>query len=144
MSRSGYSDDLDYADLARWRGAVNRALYGKRGQALLREMLVALDALPEKVLIAGELRDTTGDVCAMGAVCVARELDTKLIDYEDKDAVAEALGIAPAMAAEIAYQNDEAGSWKGETPAERWTRVRAWVERKLARRAQPQERGAEK
>ena len=36
MSRSGYSDDCETMGL--WRGAVERAIYGKRGQTFLREM----------------------------------------------------------------------------------------------------------
>lgn len=57
MSRSGYSDDYDGDnwDLIRWRGAVTSAIRGKRGQAFLREALAALDAMPEKQLIAGDL-----------------------------------------------------------------------------------------
>ena len=45
MSRSGYSDDLEPWDLIRWRGAVNSAIKGKRGRALLQKMADALDAL---------------------------------------------------------------------------------------------------
>jgi len=47
MSRSGYSDDCDDQwSLICWRGAVKSAIRGKRGQAFLKEMLAALDALP--------------------------------------------------------------------------------------------------
>lgn len=38
-----------------WRANVRRALAGKRGQAALRELRAALDALPEKRLIEGAL-----------------------------------------------------------------------------------------
>ena len=55
MSRSGYHDGIDQWDLIRWRGAVASAIRGKRGQAFLREMLDALDALPEPKLIAHDL-----------------------------------------------------------------------------------------
>ncbi len=51
MSRSGYSDDCDNLQL--WRQAVDRAISGKRGQAVLREMLASLEALPQKRLISG-------------------------------------------------------------------------------------------
>lgn len=46
MSRHGYSCDIDdnWA-LIRWRGAVNSALKGARGQQLLRDIIAALDAL---------------------------------------------------------------------------------------------------
>lgn len=55
MSRSGYSDDLDSWSMIRWRGAVTSATRGARGQAFFREMLAALDAMPEKKLIADDL-----------------------------------------------------------------------------------------
>lgn len=50
MSRSGYSDDYDFDNwqLIRWRGAVNSAINGRRGQAFLKELLTAIEALPEK------------------------------------------------------------------------------------------------
>jgi hypothetical protein len=124
MSRSGYVDDCDQWDLIRWRGAVNSAIRGKRGQAFLQEMLAALDAMPEKSLIENDLQTETGEVCAMGAVGLKRGIDMSKVDPEDREQVAEAFGISQAMAAEIAYENDE--SW-GETPEKRWTRMRKWV-----------------
>ncbi|KGC50992.1 hypothetical protein DO66_5867 [Burkholderia pseudomallei] len=36
MSRSGYSDDCGGWSLIRWRGAVNSAIKGARGQKFLR------------------------------------------------------------------------------------------------------------
>jgi hypothetical protein len=41
MSRSGYSDDCDGWALIRWRGAVNSAIKGRRGQQALREIVAA-------------------------------------------------------------------------------------------------------
>lgn len=56
MSRAGYSDDIDDPlELGHWRAQVASATRGKRGQKLLRDLLVALDAMPEKRLIAEEL-----------------------------------------------------------------------------------------
>ncbi len=56
MSRSGYCDDLDDPlELGRWRAQVASATRGKRGQKLLRDMLAALDAMPEKRLVSGVL-----------------------------------------------------------------------------------------
>ena len=56
MSRSGYVDDMcDQWAMIRYRGAVRSAIRGRRGQAFLREMLAALDAMPEKRLTAGAL-----------------------------------------------------------------------------------------
>lgn len=130
MSRSGYIwewDDL-WA-IIRSRGAVNSAIKGKRGQALLREMLTALDAMPKKRLIAGDLVKE-GEVCALGAVAVAREIDTKDIDPYDRKIIGDTFNIASALAAEIAYINDEAVDWD-ETPEQRFIRVHAWVVKNL-------------
>lgn len=108
MSRSGYSDDCDDEwALIRWRGAVASAIRGKRGQAMLREMVLALDALPEKRLAAGELVTEGGDCCALGAVGLSRGLDMAPIDPHDLDSVAEAFNLTNALVAEIAYHNDE-------------------------------------
>jgi|SRR5579871_446217 len=127
MSRSGYSDDCEQWDLIRWRGAVKSAIKGRRGQAFLKEMLAALDALPVKALVAHEIED--GDaVCAIGAVGKARGVDMSKIDPEDRATVAGKFGIAEALAAEIVFMNDEwEGYWKEETPEARFTRMRAWI-----------------
>ena len=124
MSRSGYVDD--YEGLNLYRGAVLQALRGRRGQAFLRELLAALDALPAPRLIAHELIACGGEVCALGAAGLQRGLDMATIDDYDSECVAEAFGIAHAMAAEIAYVNDEQGNSR-ETPEERFARVRRWV-----------------
>lgn len=126
MSRSGYSDDCE--NLGLWRGAVERAINGKRGQAFLREMAAAMDAMAEKALIADELIAPDGEVCAIGSVCKARGIDVAHIAYDDPCVVGDLVGIAQSMAAEIEYINDEAGPWnRHETPEERWIRVRKWV-----------------
>lgn len=130
MSRSGYSEDLDTWTLIRWRGAVTSAIRGKRGRLALRELLEALDAMPEKRLIGEELLRADGEVCALGALGLKRKLDLDVIDPEDREQVACAFDIAPALAAEIMYENDEA-SWFHEEPAARWARMRAWVVRQL-------------
>lgn len=128
MSRSGYSDDYDDSVLLNlYRQAVHSAFHGSRGQHFLRKLRDALDALPVKRLITDEIRDEAGDVCALGAV-------DPTVDGYDADDLAKRFGIARAMAAEIVYINDE---WltdachKSETPEERWTRMRAWVEEQI-------------
>lgn len=130
MSRSGYTDDAE--NLAMWRGMVASAIRGKRGQRLLRDLRDALDAMPTKRLIAGDfVRD--GECCALGAVAVKRNVpDLDLIDPEDgchHENVACELDIAECLVREIEYENDE-GAWK-ETPEERWTRMRKWVENRI-------------
>lgn len=135
MSRSGYSDDCDgEVPLALYRQAVHRATTGYRGQHLLRKLRDALDAMPSKRLIAGNIKDESGQVCALGA------LDSNAPKYDEDDLddfyhprkLAEHFGIAQALASEIVYMNDEAFDWKGyETPEARWTRMRAWVEKQI-------------
>lgn len=130
MSRSGYHDDIDEWALIRWRGAVKAAIRGKRGQAFLREMLAALDAMPDKRLIRSELKNEDGEVCAMGAVCAARKIDVEAVDPDCPEEVAQVMGLSEAMVREIASQNDDGfwGAWtKAETPEHRWERMRAWV-----------------
>ena len=114
MSRSGYSDDIWEDDNRGWlyRGAVKSAFQGRRGQAFLKELLAALDALPVKELVAWEL-EKDGAVCALGAVGKARGIDMSQLDPEDPDTVAGTFGIARAMACEIVYENDEAQVGQG-------------------------------
>jgi hypothetical protein len=139
MSRSGYTEDCDseWAMIC-WRGAVASAIRGRRGQAFLKEMLQALDALPERRLVAHELEeDSVGDggtivteqVCALGAVGLVRKLDMSDIDPENYSAIARLFGVAPALVREIEYVNDEDYSryWEADTPEKRYARVRAWV-----------------
>lgn len=123
-----------------YRGAVRSAIHGKRGQAFLREMLAALDAMPEKRLIAHDLvaeppafmpPGVTPMVCAIGAVGVARGVNMTDIDPEDRDLVADTFGIARALAAEIVYENDESYWSYNETPERRWQRMRQWVAAQL-------------
>lgn len=128
MSRSGYTSDYDDQwQLVMWRGAVASAIRGKRGQAFLTEMLVALDAMPNKRLIAESLRTQDGEVCALGAVAMKRGADVSAIDPEEQGAVAHAFGIPRALACEIMWMNDEAYCRGRETPEERWTSMRRWI-----------------
>lgn len=129
MSRSGYTDDCWGSELALWRGAVDSAICGRRGQAFLREMLVALDSLHAKELVKNDL-EKDGKVCALGSVGLLRGVKMSDIDPTERNEVAAAFNIAPAMAAEIVYMNDEAGR-HGETPEERFSRVRAWVSEQI-------------
>lgn len=122
MSRSGYSDDCENVQL--WRGNVERAIKGKKGQEFFKELLAALDALPHKRLIPHELIDGS-ECCALGAVVLARGLDVTTIDESEPEEVAAALGIRGMLAQEIAYMNDE--YQRLNTPEERWQRIRNWV-----------------
>lgn len=141
MSRSGYSDDCDYdQNLNLYRANVDRTIAGKRGQAFLREMAAALDAMPVKELVADDIVRDENHVCAIGSVALARKMDVANVDPYDGDSVAAAFGISRILACEIAYKNDECSPTRyertpegysrrlpGETPAERWLRMRKWV-----------------
>jgi hypothetical protein len=129
MSRANYSEDLDNWDLIRWRGQVASAIRGKRGQGFLGDLLVALDSLPEKRLIADDLENEEGEVCAIGALGKARGIDMKRIDPEEPEVVAAVFGIAEQLAREIVYMNDE--YFDTETPEERHRVMRKWVIRQI-------------
>jgi hypothetical protein len=128
MSRSGYSDDLEPLALGRWRAQVKSAIRGKRGQAFLREMLDALDAIPAKRLIVEDLVNG-GEVCALGSVGVKRGIDMKPLDPHDPQRLSSVFGIAHQLVSEIEYENDECGS--NETPEQRWQRMRDWVSHQI-------------
>jgi hypothetical protein len=123
MSRSGYSDDCENLQL--WRGAVRSATIGARGQKLLADLLAALDAMPTKRLVAHEFVED-GEFCALGVVGTARGLPVADMNGFMARSVAKRFDIAPALAQEIVYENDEAGYWD-ETPEARWGRIRQWV-----------------
>lgn len=110
MSRNGYTEDLDPLAHGRWRQAVRRAVEGKRGQALLRDMLEALDAMEDKRLWPGSFQAADGEFCAFGALAHHRGIRVDdLGDEDDCDPtqVGQRFNVAHAMAAEIMYLNDE-------------------------------------
>ena len=137
MSRSGYTDDMeDQWQMIMWRGRVASATRGKRGQKLFADLLAALDAMPQKALIAHELETEDGEVCALGALGKARSIDMQKLDSGEPEDVASAFDIAPCLAQEVVYMNDEYNDskWDEATkrfvdigPKERWIRMRAWV-----------------
>jgi hypothetical protein len=128
MSRSGYSDDCENWSMIRWRGQVTSAIRGKRGQAFLRELITALDALPEHRLIADELQAGC-EVCAIGSVGLMRGIDLTQLDPHDYDHLAAEFGVAPQFIQEIEWMNDEA--YFGQTPEGRWKYMRDWAEKNL-------------
>lgn len=135
MSRSGYSDDGD--DLALWRGRVASAIRGKRGQKLLLDLVRGLDAMPEKKLIEGELQCADG-MCALGVVGHVRgvelsHLNPSVIGDDERSTLeaASLLDVAECLAQEVTFLNDEGGPWRGDTPENRWQRMRDWAVKNL-------------
>lgn len=108
MSRAGYTDDGDDPlAMGRWRAQIRSATRGKRGQQFFRDLVAALDAMPEKELIAGELKDSDGCVCALGALGSARGVDLSELDTEDYESLGATFDIAEQLARETMYENDE-------------------------------------
>ena len=112
------------------------AIRGKRGQRLLVDLLAALDAMPVKALIVGDLVTADGEVCALGALGRAKGMNMAAIDSADPPQVASAFDIAESLAQEIMFMNDEyfEGRWDEQlrktvpmTDEERWVSMRAWV-----------------
>lgn len=135
MSRSGYSYELDDLELGRWRAQVASATRGKRGQQCLREMLAALESMPDKRLIEGDLVDAEGEHCALGVLGAARGIDMTHLDPEEPEQVGAAFNIAPQLAQEIVFINDE--DCRHETPEQRWASVTSWVRRQLRKIPDP-------
>lgn len=134
MSRSQYSDDNEPLVHGRWRAQVASALRGKRGQALLRDMIAALDAMPEKRLVADVMQADDGTACALTAVARYRGVSVEDIDNEspEPEDLASRLDIAHQLAQEVMFVNDEAGwSQMVKTPEDRWTFVRSWAVKNL-------------
>jgi hypothetical protein len=143
MSRSGYGCEPDEEWAYNlYRGAVDAAFRGKRGQAFLRLVRDAMDAMPEKVLIDRSFV-ADGAYCTLGVAAAAKGLDSSGWAHDDPDEddgvysdpafVGRQLGIATAMAAEIMYMNDEGGFY-GEPPEQRWKRMRNWIESEIRTR----------
>lgn len=112
MSRSGYTDDID--DNWRhimWRGRVASSIRGKRGQALLCELLEALNAMPDKRLYPNSFATASGEYCTLGVLGAAR--GTKMDDLGDAEdgcdekLVADRFGVAAPLVQEIMFMNDE-------------------------------------
>jgi hypothetical protein len=155
VSRGYDGDDCDYEPdydnaWALYQQAIDRAIEGKRGQKMLRDLAEALDAMPVKRLIAGRFACREGEVCTLGALGRVRGLDMTRLDHLAKEVeedsymvetlraeAAKAFGVAKSLAGCIMDRNDDSPSYWNtnrttpETPEERWVRMRTWVASKL-------------
>jgi hypothetical protein len=153
--RIGYSDEEDFpGQFGLWQGNCQRSLHGKAGQVALRELESALLALPEKRLIAEQLQDDWGDVCAIGAVAMQRNAITEEMKADaeyDMERIGEDLGMPRLVAWKVVEQNDLQFNgndlvllegpyrWPAEqpyayvpiTPEQRYERMLAWVQSQI-------------
>lgn len=100
-----------------------------------KELAAALDAMPVKRLIAGELFDGA-DCCSMGAVALARGITVQRWPH-----ILVQLDIPEQLWDEVVNTNDcgssgDCGSVFNETPEARWIRMRAWVDQQINEAAQ--------
>lgn len=133
MSRTWEGESDDPLDWGRYEAAKRSTLRGRRGQAFLRELIAALDALPRPELSEGALGDRrTGCVCALGAVALAQgdsfdDLAADNGNWGPEDA-ADWYNISPTLANEIISANDD---WRDGNSVDvrqsRWRYVRGWA-----------------
>lgn len=131
MSRADYDDYCDNWALIKWRGMVASSIRGKRGQSFFRALIDALDAMPEKRLIVGDL-EKDGEVCALGCLGKKRGFDLSHIDPDDSDhhkELSSLFDIAECLVREVEYVNDEWG--RRASPEQRWQTVRNWAQDQL-------------
>lgn len=151
MSRSSYSDDFgeDYPNqLELYRANVERSIRSKAGQARLRELRVALEALSVKALEAETFAAGTQEqprVCALGAWALhkcggdiekARAMvPSDADDFETFDRL-QPHGWPKLVVFEAIYMNDE-GSWNVQTPEQRYAYIMRWLDENIASPRQP-------
>ena len=133
MSRSGYSDDYDDLDgmlaFGRWRAIIASASRGKRGQAFLRSLLDALDAMPVKELARDDMVDDSGCMCALAVLDKHRGGDPARLDPYDHESLGREFNIAHQLSQEVMFINDESYPWNDK--AKRWQEVRDWAAKQI-------------
>ena len=107
MSRSGYTDDGWDDESAQWAsiryaGALKSAMRGKRGQAFLKELLAALDAMPVKRLIREHLEIDGDQDWYTGSAYDGVHLPTVIVGADElcaRDGTVAAMGDVCALGA---------------------------------------------
>ena len=139
--RVSYSDEEDWpGQFELWQANCRRSIRGKKGQAALRELEAALQALPHPRLGYDVLVEPTGEVCAIGAMMVQRRIAAGMsreqaiaecsnVDSCDTQEAGEWIGMPSLVAWSAAVENDE---YRRETPEQRYERMLAWVRGYLA------------
>jgi len=145
MSRFSDDYDEDYPnEQALWWANIERSFDSKRGTESLHRFIKALDALPERALAHGVLRDAeTGNVCAIGALALDSGTPRERLTTTDEAGpltlaklVARETGLPWATLYRLEAENDEGvGGWS-ESAQDRWTRLRKWAVDELRRRGE--------
>ncbi len=116
MSRSSYSDD--YGDdfpgqLELYRANVARSIASKKGQARLRELREALNAMPVKALKAETFLRPSGEACALGAWAAKfapDDVKPKMLEFDGNDDdtfdMLAPFGWPRLVVLDLVYQND--------------------------------------
>jgi hypothetical protein len=120
-------------------GALRSAIRGRRGQQFLRDLVSALDALPEPELSAGALEDKeTGCCCAFGAVRRHRGAESAPLGFhpmeEDvtPDRLTEPFDVSPTLAWAVVSANEGwCSSNSPQARRQRFRDVRRWAAAKL-------------
>ncbi len=124
------AEDFSGLEAGRWLARVRSALFGRPGQAVMAELEEALLALHHHRLIEGALFDADGEVCALGALGLRREVE--LPTGGDEEDVSETafwaethLGITYTLAWVIQEANDV--QFGRLSPEARYAAVFNWV-----------------
>ena len=146
-----HDGDYDHpGQWALWENALHRAINGRRGQQVLRDLERALVELPEQALSSGSLVDGEGAVCAVGAYVAQKRVEAgerredvlsdlfiepdawgDLNGWEAEDrtiTAAQNAGMQLTVAVAVAGLNDD---YYKATPQERHTKVLAWVRERI-------------
>lgn len=135
-----------------WWANQARSFRGKKGTAMLLDLLDALRALPIPRLISGRLADERGGVCAVGALAAYRRskagedraavlAELARLTSDDGDTCHDeqetinagvSVGLSTTLSIMLASMNDDA--WWRLEPGERYRRCLEWVETELAKR----------
>lgn len=110
MSRFDSLDDDGGIPMGLWEQMVSNAITGKRGQAALAELELALEALPSKRLIYGSLAKE-GTVCAVGAYVASKRAERLKISFRE---AVEMLNLETQCACGHAYAAHDDGSCTAE------------------------------
>jgi len=130
MSRFGdtdYESDYPELDYGRWEHNLRRAITGRSGQKVLREMRDALLTLPSHRLIRGELATPDGEVCAVGCLIAYKRAMAKGTSVSEEAAMLAEDDPYPLSRYHLSAADGEYVRII-ERPAGKWTAEDGWVQ----------------